>query len=171
MIQSRHTFIRAAGVLAAVASLAACAPKAAGPSAADTAKDADAIRALEDQATAAANGHDFAKFASLYVADSVLIDAGSPVLHGPAEIAKSFDDFANDKAYNFTQTIDRVEVGGDIGYALWTYDQASTDPKSHAVVHETGNGIDTLRKGPDGAWKFVATLHIPSPPAAPAPKP
>jgi len=156
------------------ASLGACGK--AGPAtapAADTAKDADAIRALEDQATAAANGHQYDRFAALYAADGVFIYGGAPAAKGPAAIGKSFASFANDKAFNIKLTIDRVEVGkaGDIGYALWRYEQASTDPKTHAVVHEVGNGIDTLRKGADGGWKFVVSIQVPSTAAALAVKP
>jgi uncharacterized protein (TIGR02246 family) len=155
------------------ACLGACNKAAPAQPAVDTAKDTEVVKALEDQAVAAANSHQYDKFAALYASDGAFFFAGAPAANGPDAIGKSFATFANDKAYNFKLTIDRIEVAksGEVAYALWGYDQTSTNPKTHAVVHEIGNGLDTLRKGADGTWKFVDSFQTPSGPPAPAAKP
>ena len=152
----------------AAAALAACSPVA--TPAADSAKDVAAVKALENQAAVAANAHQNAKFGALYAGDGVVYFAGAQPAIGPDAITRSMAPFNVDKAYNFKIVIDRVEVAksGDIAYAVWHYDQASTDPKTRAVVHELGNGIDTLRKGADGTWKFVVSMDGPgAPPTKP----
>ena len=152
--------------LVAATSLAGCnAPSPATP-AVDTAKDVAAVNALEDQALAADNAHQYDKFSALYASDGAKFFPNAAPAKGPEAIGKSFAPFASDKAYNFKLTMDRVEVAksGEVAYALWRYDQTSTDPKTHAVVHELGNGMDTLRKGPDGTWKFVDSMNTPSAP-------
>lgn len=152
------------------ASLSAC--NKAAP-AVDTAKDVAAITDLENQAVAASVAHQSDKFAAMYPADGVFIAPGAPVARGPDAIAKAVSGFSADTAYNFKLTMDRVEVSkdGSLAYALWRYDQTSTDAKTHKVVHEIGSGIDALRKGADGGWKFVASINTPSPDAAAAAKP
>jgi len=146
--------------------LAGCAPTAKAP-AADHTSDVAAITALDNQDVAYIVAHQYEKFGATYAADGISVSPGAPVAQGPQAIAKSFAPFANDPAYDFKFTLNRVEVSkdGSMAYDVWRYDQTSTDSKTHKVVHEIGSGMDALRKGDDGTWKFVASINTPSPDA------
>lgn len=161
---------RAAVVVVGLAALAACAPKAAAPAAVDTSKDVAAITELENQAVAMSVGHQADAFGATYSPDGVFVSPGSPPARGPSGIATALKAFTGDAGYGFKLTMDRVEVSkdGTLAYALWRYDQTSTDPKTHQPAHEIGSGMDALRKGADGKWLFVASINTPSPDAAPA---
>jgi uncharacterized protein (TIGR02246 family) len=167
---SRGAF--AAILISGVAILTACAPKAPPAAAVDTAKDEAAIRALEAQDEANYNDRHADAFAATYAPDGVVIVPGSPVSRGPAAIGKSEGAAMADPGAHFDLKIERVEVskGGDLAYVLWRYDSASTDAKTHKVGHELGSGVDTLRKGADGTWKFVVSINAAAPDSAPAAK-
>jgi uncharacterized protein (TIGR02246 family) len=153
-----------------MALLAACTAKP--PAAVDTTKDEAAIRALEQQDVVAFNGHHADAFAATYAPDGVLVVPGTPVARGPETIGKSEGAAMADPAAHFDLKIERVEVskGGDLAYVLWRYDSTATDPKTHQVGHELGSGVDTLRKGADGTWKFVVSINAAAPDSAPAAK-
>ncbi|HEY2178249.1 MAG TPA: SgcJ/EcaC family oxidoreductase [Caulobacteraceae bacterium] len=160
----------AAILMSSMTLLAACSPKPPAAASAETAKDEAAVRAMEDTAVAAFNGRHADAFAATYVPDSVVVAPGVPVSRGPAAIAKSEGAAMADPAAHFALKIEKIEVSksGDLAYALWRYDSASTDPKTKKVVHELGSGVDTLRKGADGTWKFVVSINAAAPDSATA---
>ena len=166
---------RATFVGAALAALAACAPQAAAPSAADTSKDVAAIKASEAQFNADYKARAADKLAAGNTADVIGYVPFAPVQKGPGDAKSIAADFAADAALSVTLTADRVEVAksGDLGYSVGHFERDATNPKTHAVETGTGGYVSVYRKQADGSWKTAAVSVSPGPPAAatPAAKP
>jgi ketosteroid isomerase-like protein len=56
-----------------------------------------------------------------------------------------------------------VAASGDLAYTSGTYSQTATDPKTHAVAHETGTYVTVYHKASEGSWKAVADINTPGP--------
>ena len=144
-------------VLAAVALVAAagCAPKA------DTAKDAAAIRAMNDAWGQAVTQGDAAAMAGQFADDAVRLFPHMPILSGKAAIAGNCAASVDHYLMEETDITDDVQVVGDLAYARGTYTWKAT-PKAPgpAVVDDRGKFVTIYRRQADGAWKIV--LDAPS---------
>jgi uncharacterized protein (TIGR02246 family) len=123
-----------------------------------------AVRRVYSEGLKAFNAHQLDAFVALYAKDGAFYAPGAPAAEGQAAIKSLLRPFMKDPALHYSLDFERIEVSrsGDVAYALYTYDQTTTDPHSHKVVHERGHGIDTLRKTA-GFWKFVDTISAPEP--------
>lgn len=123
-----------------------------------------AIRRLYSEGLKAFNSHQLDRFVALYAKDGGFYVPGAPAAEGPAAIKGLLAPFMKDPALHYSLEFERIEISraGDVAYAVYTYDQTTTDPHSHKAVHERGHGIDTLRKTA-GVWRFVDTISAPGP--------
>ena len=48
-----------------------------------------------------------------------------------------------------------ISAGGDLGYAVGTYEQTAPD-KSGVLTHSVGKWMSVFRKQPDGSWGAIA---------------
>lgn len=160
---------RIAPAIVALAALAACAPKAAAPPAADTSKDVAAIKAGEAQFNADYKARAADKIVAA-PADLVGYVPFTPVQNGPGDAKAMAAEFKADPALSVTLTADRVEVAksGDLGYSVGHFERDATNPKTHAVEHGTGGYVTVFRKEADGSWQPIAYAVSPGPPAAAA---
>jgi uncharacterized protein (TIGR02246 family) len=169
MTSLSSTIVRISLIAAAVAGLAACSPGGGGPSpaAADTSKDADAIRAGEVQWNQDYKTHALEALVGHYAHDAVVMVPGQPTANGSDAIRAALTDIQNDPKFTLTFAPDKVVVAasGDIAYTTGKYSQTATDPKTHKVVHETGGYVTVYHKATDGAWKAVADINTPGPAA------
>ena len=132
--------------------------------AAQSSKNEAAIRRVYSEGLKTFNSHKLGAFVSLYATDGAFYVPGAPAAEGQSAIKALLRPFMKDPALHYGLNFERIEISrsGDVAYALYTYDQTTTDPRSHRIVHERGHGIDTLRKT-DGVWKFVDTISAPGP--------
>ena len=160
--------VRIAFIAAAATALAACSPHGgAPPTAAEASDDAAAVRAVEVQWNKDFKGGDVEPIISHYSHDARLIAPGSPVADGSDAIRAVFTDVMSDPKFGFGLATDRVAVAasGDLAYTTGKYDQTVTDPKTHAVVQESGTYVTVYKKAADGDWKAVADITAPGPKA------
>lgn len=131
---------------------------------APSSRDEAAIRRLYAEGLKTFNAHQLDAFVALYSNDGAFYVPGAPAAEGRGAVKLLLQPFMKDPALHYSLNFERIEISrsGDVAYALYTYDQTTTDPHSHKVVHERGHGIDTLRKR-GGVWRFVDTLSAPEP--------
>ena len=170
------TKIQLAGAATAVlmsASLCACNPPPSAASAAkpaaDTSKDADAIKADQTQMAADFNSHDVTKAVSHDAPDIVGMFHGQPNIVGvAADTAATKQMFAADPTGHYSTTNETVDVAasGDMAVYRATYAFTGTDPKTKKPISETGNMVTGYKKQPDGSWKVAWSIGANTPPAA-----
>ena len=131
----------------------------------DTAKIIDAIKTDEVHWNADYKSGDAAKIVAHYAPNAILMISGAPPAVGTAAI-EGFDKQATgDPGFTLTFASDKVDVGasGDLAASRGTYKQTSTDPKTKAVVTETGTFVTVYKPRPDGAWKAIWDIATPGP--------
>jgi len=152
-------------------SLAACdqpsapAGNTAAPAAASAA-DTDAVKKVETDLLAAIESKDVAKAKALYAADAVMALPMDPPFKGAAAIGAEYDEFAKDPAGKFDATNESTVVGADMAYSQGTYTVTYTNSETKKVENGQGYYVIVYRKQPDGSWKVVQDLSVPTPPAA-----
>jgi len=134
----------------------------------DTAKIVDAIKADEVHWNADWQARDDAKVASHYGPRAILMIANTPVTTGAAAIQASVKQALADPGFSLAFSSDKVDVGasGDLAAARGTYKLTATDPKTKAVVTETGAYVTVYKPQTDGTWKAIWDITAPGPPAS-----
>jgi len=143
--------------LAAAIILAACQPKTAPV---DLKAEADAIRILEDQWTAANQAKNVDKIMSVISADFVGMPQGAPRMAVPDSLRKRMELLFADSTilwdtYKFT--CDKIEVAssGDLAYVYGIQTLTVKTPKG--PVEDVGKGVDIWKKE-NGEWKAVLSI-------------
>jgi ketosteroid isomerase-like protein len=143
--------------LAAAIILAACQPK---PAAVDLKAEADSVRALEDQWTAANQMKNIDKVVVLLSTEFVGMPPNSSRMIGIDSLRKSMVTFFADstllwESYKFT--CDKIEVAtsGDLAYVYGTQTMTVKTPKG--PVEDVGKGVDIWKKE-NGKWKAVLSI-------------
>ena len=152
--------------LCAGALVCACAPATPPAKASvDTAKIIDAIKTDEVHWNADWKSGDPAMIAAHYAPDAVVMFPGAPAAVGSAAIEASVKQAMGDPGFTLTFASDKVDVAasGDLAAAHGTYKQTATDPKTKAVVSETGSYVTVYKPRADGAWKAVWDINTPGP--------
>lgn len=134
----------------------------------DLQAEADAIRILEDQWTAALQASDAEKIISFYAADAVSMSSNKPIVTGLEAIANKIKADLADTTLNFKTyegTIDAIEISksGDLAYSRG-HDEISMKTKD-GVVKEEGKWVDVWKKI-DGQWKVVVSIGSSNQPVA-----
>jgi uncharacterized protein (TIGR02246 family) len=136
----------------------------------DTAKEADAVRAVETQWVADLKTHDAAKFAAYYDAQGTSIGPGAAPATGADAIKAAMQPLFSDPNFSLVFAPDTVGVAsaGDIAYTQGHFTMTLTDPATHAKTTQTGSYVTVYKKEPDGSWKAVEDIASPGapPPAA-----
>jgi ketosteroid isomerase-like protein len=135
-------------LLMAAVCLAACG----GPTATAHAADEKALRDLVDRTVAAAGARDFATYAKYYAPKTTLALPGRPISQtdGPMKV-----ELPAGYAIKMVTVKTEISDGGDLGYALGTYEQTAPD-KSGTLTHSVGKWMSVFKKQPDGSWGAVA---------------
>jgi ketosteroid isomerase-like protein len=127
----------------------------------DTRAEADAIRNIEDQWTAANKAKDINKAVSFFASDAVSMEPNKPISDiGIEAIRKSWESWFSDTTYlhnTITMTIDTIEVSasGDFGYARGTNHYSLKTP--NGPVEYVDKFIDIYKKI-DGEWKCIVGI-------------
>lgn len=131
-----------------------------GSTAAAHAADEKALRDLVDRTVAAAGRRDLATYARYYGPQWVSALPGVPIaeLTGPLKMQ-----FPSGYAIKMDTVKTGISAGGDLGYAVGTYEQTAPD-KSGALTRTVGKWMSVFRKQPDGSWGAVADTFNVDPP-------
>ena len=139
-------------LLIAAAFLASCGP---GPGANSHAADEKALRDLVDRTVAAAGRRDMAAYSQYYGPKWISALPGQPI----AEVAGPLKmQFPPGYAIKMVTVRTEFSAGGDLGYAVGTYEQTAPD-KSGVLTHTVGKWMSVFRKQPDGSWRAVADTY------------
>jgi ketosteroid isomerase-like protein len=130
------------------------------PAASSRAADEKALRDLVDRTVAAAERRDMAAYARYYAPKATLAVPGRPIFEmaSPTKIQLP-------AGYAIKMVTVKTEVsdGGDLGYALGTYEQTAPD-KSGALINTVGKWVGVFKKQPDGSWGAVVDTFNVDPP-------
>jgi ketosteroid isomerase-like protein len=143
--------------LAAAIILAACQPK---PAAVDLKAEADAIRNLEDQWTAANQAKNVDKAVGMVSAEFIMMPPKVPLSTGPETIRKNMESMFADSTIlwdTYKYTCDKIEVAssGDLAYVYGI--QTLTVKTPMGPVEDVGKGVDIWKKE-NGEWKAVLSI-------------
>ncbi len=132
-----------------------------GPDAKSRLADEKAIRELVDRTVAAAGRRDFATYGKYYAPKTTLVLPGEPIheVSGPMKI-----ELPPGYAIKMVTVKTEISDGGDLGYALGTYEQVAPD-KSGVLTRSVGKWMSVFKKQPDGSWGAVADTFNVDPPA------
>ena len=162
------------GLAALLIGAAACQPaprtesasRGAESSAALSASDEAAVRAVDAEWARAATAGDGNAVAALYAADATLLPPAEPLRQGEAA-KKYWVDFTASFSGPAELTTTTVEGRGDLAYAMGTYRMTLTPKKAgaKALPTEEGKYVEVLKKQSDGSWKIVHDIWNTNAPA------
>jgi ketosteroid isomerase-like protein len=113
--------------------------------------DDKALRDLVDRTVAAAGKRDFETYGKYYAPKTVLALPGRPIeVAGPMKV-----ELPAGYAIKMVTIKTEISDGGDLGYALGTYEQTAPD-KSGTLTNTVGKWMSVFKKQPDGSWGAVA---------------
>ena len=126
----------------------------------DTLAEANAIRNLENQWTAAIQTSDIGKFVSFFASDAVGMGANMPITIGLQAIRKEQESMFSDttllfKTYSGTIDIIEVSASGDLAYVRGTQRLSIKTP--NGLVEFVGKWLDIWKKI-DGEWKVIVNI-------------
>jgi ketosteroid isomerase-like protein len=126
----------------------------------NTVAEAEAIRNLEIQWTAANQTKDIAKVMTYFSPESMQMVPGKDIVTGLQSIQEDFEMAFADTTMlwdTFSWTSDKVEVSasGDLAYVSGTNVIKAKTPSG--IVEYTGKGVDIWKKI-DGEWKCVVGI-------------
>ena len=133
--------------------------------------EAEAVKAVEAQWSAAWKARDAARMASFFSADAVAMQPGQPAMAGAAAIQAGLAEaLKQDPAFTVEFKADQamVSASGDLAYTRGGFTETATDPKTHKPVERKGSYVTVFARQPDGAWKAVQDIASPGPQAVAA---
>jgi uncharacterized protein (TIGR02246 family) len=142
------------------------------PSPPDTrAADERAIREADAAWSKAWAAKDLEGFVSFFAEDAVKLQPNVPMLTGKESIRKWASELMANPGFSGSWQASKVEAsrGGDLAYAVGTYQQTLNDAKGKPVT-DRGKYLTVWKKQPDGKWKAVADMGISDLPAPGAAK-
>ena len=162
-----RTSVRLATV-AALVSLAACAPAAPPPPPDTTAEDTAAINALRDAWVAAYNAGDADAVANLYAENAVDLPMNEPTVTGRAGIRASVAARMAMGKGTATVTSEELRLMGTAATDRGTFSVSIVPAAGGEAMTQGGRYLVVLQKQADGSWKLVAGMdNSPTPmPAA-----
>jgi len=124
----------------------------------DPAKDAEAVRKVEQDMLAAFKAKDAARLAGFYADDVVVAVPGQAQMEGRQAILASNERDMKDPAFSLDFTPDKVEASGDLAYSRGRYTIGYTDPQTKKPAQGKGTYLTVFRRQGDGAWKVVTDV-------------
>ena len=122
------------------------------------AADLAALARLRDRMNDADNAGDARAFAECLTEDVVIMAPGIPPLIDRGTCLAFVEDvFASYPRRHFEETIDEVEVSGDMAFDRGQFVQVVHDPALDCEVRECGMSLRVYRRSPDG-WKAARVM-------------
>jgi uncharacterized protein (TIGR02246 family) len=122
------------------------------------ASDLAALARLRDLMNEADNGADAEAFAALLAEDVVIMAPGMPPLVGRDTCLTFVQEvFASYPKRHIEETVDEVEVSGDIAFDRASFVQVVDDPELGRPVRECGMCLRVYRRSEEG-WKAARVI-------------
>jgi uncharacterized protein (TIGR02246 family) len=127
-----------------------------------TSTDEEAIRKLDAEWSAAAQGKDVEKSVSVYAEDAVFLPNGAPIATGKTQIRDAWSHLLAlpGVELKFAPTTIEVAKSKDMAYDVGTYQLKVNDPQGNPTT-QIGKYVVVWKKQPDKQWKVVADIFNP----------
>lgn len=122
----------------------------------DNAQGEAEIRALLAATEKAAASKDMKTYMQYYHPDAALVMPNGPITFGikPGASERPFP-----QPYEIEMKTEKVEVSGDLGYALGTYEQTMPDPVTKVVEFSVGKWMTVFKRQENGKWGAIADTY------------
>ena len=136
----------------------------------DTAAEAAALVALDEQWSAAALKNDLDATVAFYSNDAVVLAPNAPIATDRKSIRDSWAGLLGPgTALSWKVTKAEVAKSGELGYVYGAYSLRIQDPNGGAPIEDTGKLLEVWKKQADGKWKCIvdtynSDLPLPAPP-------
>lgn len=94
----------------------------------------------------------------LYVEDAAQLAPEEPPTLGRAAIGERFEGFTNLNIVDRDFRIQKIDGSGDVAYVWGTFRQHYTWGEQDDVSENGAEVVRTLRRQPDGSWRFVLDI-------------
>ena len=136
--------------------------------------DAEELRKLDEQWSAAAARNDLEATLSFYSDDAVVLPGNAPIAADKRAIREVWAGMLGPgTAVSWKVTRAEVAKSGELGYLYGAYELTMKDAKGDPRVEDKGKLVEIWRKQPDGKWKCIVDTYnsdLPVPTAAGAQK-
>ena len=134
----------------------------------DTAQAVDFIKNDEVRWNADWRSGDAARIAAHYAPNAVVMSPGAPPAVGTAAIQAAIVQAVAGPGFSLTFASDQVDVAasGDLATSHGAYRQTINDPKTGALVTQTGSYVTVYRPAPGGRWTATLDINTPDAPQA-----
>jgi len=131
-----------------------------GSNANSRAADEKALNDLVDRTVSAADRRDIPTYGKYYAPKAILALPGRPIseVAGPLKIV-----FPPGYAIQMVTARTEISQGGDLGYALGTYEQTAPD-RSGKLTHTAGKWMSVFQKQKGSSWRAIADTYNVDPP-------
>ncbi len=126
----------------------------------DPAAEENAIRALDEQWSAAAGKNDLDGTVAFYSDDAVLLPPNAPMIQGKKAIRDAWAGLIGPNvSLSWKATKIEVAKSGELAYLYGTYQDSVKDPKGGAPISDNGKILEIWKKQPDGQWKCIVDTY------------
>jgi uncharacterized protein (TIGR02246 family) len=121
---------------------------------------AAAVRALDEQWSAAAAKNDLDSTVAFYADDAVLLPPNAPIVQGRKAIRDMWAGLIS-PGVSLSWKATKVEAAdsGELAYLYGTYADSAPDAKGGPPVHDTGKILEIWKKQADGNWKCIVDTY------------
>jgi uncharacterized protein (TIGR02246 family) len=126
----------------------------------DRSGDAEELRKLDEQWSAAAARNDLEATLSFYSDDAVLLPGNAPIAADKSAIREVWAGLLGPgTAVSWKVTKAEVAMSGELGYLYGAYELTMKDPKGGPPVQDKGKLVEIWRKQADGKWKCIVDTY------------
>jgi ketosteroid isomerase-like protein len=130
-------------------------------------KDAEALRAADQQWLKYFQARDLDRSLAMCEGDASFLGQNSPAAQGKSDLSSAFSGLFALPNFKISWTPNKVEVAksGDLGFTSGTYEDSFTDA-SGKPMPDNGKYVTIWRKQKDGSWKVMLDIYNTSLPDA-----
>lgn len=129
-----------------------CCSASRGEACGDSAAEAQKLKQLDADWSAAAATRDAGKVAAFYADDAMAFPPGGKLAVGQEAARKVWASYFAEPSFKLSWTTTDAAAAGDLGYTCGTYVATFAGPDAK-TAHEDGKFLCVWRKGADGRWK------------------
>jgi ketosteroid isomerase-like protein len=126
----------------------------------DLTTEENAIRAADEQWSAAAGKNDLDGTVAFYSDGAVLLPPNAPLMQGKKAIRDAWAGLIGPNvSLSWKPTKIELAKSGELGYLYGTYQDSVKDPKGGPPVSDTGKIVEIWKKQADGKWKCIVDTY------------
>jgi uncharacterized protein (TIGR02246 family) len=126
----------------------------------DKSGEAEELRKLDEQWSAAAAKNDLEATLSFYADDAVVLPGNAPIAANKKAIREVWAGMLGPgTAVSWKVTNAEVAKSGELGYLYGTYELTIKDAKGGPPVQDKGKLVEIWKKQADGKWKCIVDTY------------